>query len=79
MLGGLYRYLSESDPRHFQPMNSNWGLVEPLAGHERDKVRKRERLALRAFEDFAAWMAALDGGDAERGARLETVALEVAP
>jgi methylenetetrahydrofolate--tRNA-(uracil-5-)-methyltransferase len=62
MLGGLYRYLSETDPKHFQPMNSNWGLVDPLEVPERDKVRKRERLALRASEDFAAWMDALDGG-----------------
>jgi methylenetetrahydrofolate--tRNA-(uracil-5-)-methyltransferase len=66
MLGGLYRYLSESDPKHFQPMNSNWGLVEPLAVHERDKVRKRERLAFRASEDFAAWLATLDGAYGER-------------
>ncbi|HEU4800929.1 MAG TPA: methylenetetrahydrofolate--tRNA-(uracil(54)-C(5))-methyltransferase (FADH(2)-oxidizing) TrmFO [Gemmatimonadales bacterium] len=27
MLGGLYRYLREADPEHFQPMNANWGLV----------------------------------------------------
>ena len=60
MLGGLYRYLSETEPKHFQPMNSNWGLVEPLAIPERDKVRKRERLALRASEDFAAWLTELD-------------------
>ncbi|RMH11575.1 MAG: methylenetetrahydrofolate--tRNA-(uracil(54)-C(5))-methyltransferase (FADH(2)-oxidizing) TrmFO, partial [Gemmatimonadetes bacterium] len=30
MLGGLCRYLREGDPKHFQPMNSNWGLVDPL-------------------------------------------------
>jgi methylenetetrahydrofolate--tRNA-(uracil-5-)-methyltransferase len=60
MLGALYRYLAESDPRHFQPMNSNWGLVEPLADRERDKVRKRERLAERASEDFTAWLATLE-------------------
>jgi methylenetetrahydrofolate--tRNA-(uracil-5-)-methyltransferase len=67
MLGGLYRYLSETDPKHFQPMNSNWGLVDPLEVPERDKVRKRERLAERASEDFAAWMAALDGEREARG------------
>ena len=32
MLGGLYRYLREADPKHFQPMNANFGLLEPLAG-----------------------------------------------
>ena len=28
MLGALYRYLREADPKHFQPMNANFGLVE---------------------------------------------------
>lgn len=52
MLGGLYRYLRESDPRHFQPMNSNWGLVDPLPAHVRDRDEKRRRLADRANADF---------------------------
>ncbi len=30
MLGALYRYLRDADPKRFQPMNANWGLVEPL-------------------------------------------------
>ena len=30
MLGGLYRYLREADPDHFQPMNANFGLLDPL-------------------------------------------------
>ena len=30
MLGGLYRYLRDADPRHFQPMNANFGLLEPM-------------------------------------------------
>jgi len=55
MLGGLYRYLSTSDPAHFQPMNSNWGLVDPLLQAVRDKDRKRELLAERAQVDFLAW------------------------
>ena len=56
MLGGLYRYLAESDPKHFQPINSNWGLVEPLPRKIRDKTRKREMLGERARTDFEAWM-----------------------
>jgi methylenetetrahydrofolate--tRNA-(uracil-5-)-methyltransferase len=55
MLGGLYRYLREADPEHFQPMNSNWGLVDPLPRRIRDKRKKREALAKRAQEDFLAW------------------------
>jgi len=26
MLGALYRYMNEADPKHFQPMNANFGL-----------------------------------------------------
>jgi len=60
MLGGLYRYLREARPGHFQPMNSNWGLVEPLDSVVRDKAQRRELLADRAQADFEAWM--LDAG-----------------
>ncbi len=56
MLGGLMRYLRESEPRHFQPMNSNFGLVEPLEVHVKKKEEKRERLVERARADFAAWI-----------------------
>jgi methylenetetrahydrofolate--tRNA-(uracil-5-)-methyltransferase len=58
MLGGLMRYLREAEPGRFQPMNSNWGLVEPLTERVRDKRAKREKLAQRAQDDFLAWMAA---------------------
>jgi methylenetetrahydrofolate--tRNA-(uracil-5-)-methyltransferase len=58
MLGGLMRYLRDAEPGHFQPMNSNWGLVEPLDPPVRDKQRKRELLAERAQADFLDWMRA---------------------
>jgi methylenetetrahydrofolate--tRNA-(uracil-5-)-methyltransferase len=56
MIGALLRYLRESPTDDFQPMNSNWGLVDPLPEPIRDKQRKRQRLADRAQEDFLAWM-----------------------
>jgi methylenetetrahydrofolate--tRNA-(uracil-5-)-methyltransferase len=55
MLGALYRYLREADPRHFQPMNANFGLVEGLGTEVRDKRRKKELLAERALGELAAW------------------------
>ncbi|MEJ2206887.1 MAG: methylenetetrahydrofolate--tRNA-(uracil(54)-C(5))-methyltransferase (FADH(2)-oxidizing) TrmFO, partial [Gemmatimonadota bacterium] len=58
MLGGLYRYLRESGPKRFQPMNSNWGLVDPLSKRIRDKRVRREALSERAHADFLSWMAA---------------------
>jgi methylenetetrahydrofolate--tRNA-(uracil-5-)-methyltransferase len=56
MLGGLMRYLRDADPEHFQPMNSNFGLIDPLGERIRDKREKRARLSERAEADFAAWM-----------------------
>ncbi|MDQ6829073.1 MAG: FAD-dependent oxidoreductase, partial [Gemmatimonadota bacterium] len=57
MLGALYRYLREADPRHFQPMNANFGLVDDLPERVRDKKLKRERIAERALADLDAWCA----------------------
>lgn len=58
MLGALYRYLSEADPQHFQPMNANFGLLDPLTEKVKDKRHKRERLASRAIEEMRAWSSA---------------------
>jgi methylenetetrahydrofolate--tRNA-(uracil-5-)-methyltransferase len=55
MLGALYRYLREADPKHFQPMNANFGLLDELAVPIRDKRRKREAFAARAMHDIAEW------------------------
>ena len=57
MLGGLCRYLREADPANFQPMNSNWGLVEPLAEAPRKKAERREVLADRADRMLRRWIA----------------------
>jgi methylenetetrahydrofolate--tRNA-(uracil-5-)-methyltransferase len=55
MLGALYRYLREADPRHFQPMNANFGLVDELPVRVKDKRRRKELLAERALADMEAW------------------------
>jgi len=53
-LGALARHLTESDPKHFQPANINYGLFEELEG----RIRKTERRAAyvdRAHAALAAW------------------------
>ena len=55
MLGALYRYLREADPRYFQPMNANFGLIDPLEVEVRDKRRKKELLAERSLAELARW------------------------
>jgi methylenetetrahydrofolate--tRNA-(uracil-5-)-methyltransferase len=56
MLGGLMRYLREADPARFQPMNSNFGLLDPLPEHVRDKGVRRQRVVERARTAFAEWL-----------------------
>lgn len=56
MLGGLYRYLREAAPDKFQPMNSNWGLVDPLVDPPRKKLERREALAERADRCLRRWI-----------------------
>jgi methylenetetrahydrofolate--tRNA-(uracil-5-)-methyltransferase len=55
MLGALYRYMREADPRHFQPMNANFGLVDDLPVRIRDKRLKKEKTAERALAAMAEW------------------------
>ncbi len=66
MLGALYRYVHAADPAHFQPMNANFGLLEPLARPVRDKQWKRELLVERALADMDAFAARMN---ADVGAR----------
>jgi methylenetetrahydrofolate--tRNA-(uracil-5-)-methyltransferase len=58
MLGGLLRYLRDADPKHFQPMNANFGLLDPLPARVK-KADRRAALAERAVADFAAWVGTL--------------------
>ncbi len=59
MLGALYRYMREADPKFFQPMNANFGLLDELDAPVRDKRVKRERLAERALVATRGWVDAM--------------------
>jgi methylenetetrahydrofolate--tRNA-(uracil-5-)-methyltransferase len=59
MLGALYRYLRETEPGRFQPMNANFGLMEPLANAPRDKFKKKAALAERALQEMTGFAGAI--------------------
>jgi methylenetetrahydrofolate--tRNA-(uracil-5-)-methyltransferase len=59
MLGALYRYLREADPKHFQPMNANFGLVDELPDRVKDKRLKREKIAERALAEMQRFAGAI--------------------
>ncbi len=52
-LGALARHLTESDPKHFQPANINYGLFEELP----ERVRRGDRRAAYAERARAALVA----------------------
>ncbi len=58
-LGALARHLTESDPRHFQPANVNYGLFPELAERapRKDAGGRRAAMAGRAADALAAWAA----------------------
>jgi methylenetetrahydrofolate--tRNA-(uracil-5-)-methyltransferase len=53
--GCLIAHIAMSDPRRFQPMNTNFGLFPPLSRPVRDKEKKRQSISQRALEDFDSW------------------------
>ena len=57
MMGALARYLREAIPARFQPMNSNFGLLDPHPEYTRDKHNRREKLVQRARDEFEQWIA----------------------
>jgi methylenetetrahydrofolate--tRNA-(uracil-5-)-methyltransferase len=60
-IGSLVHYLQSSNPKHFQPMNINWGLFPEISGKRKikkeEKVRALVERALKALED---WQSTLD-------------------
>ena len=55
MLGALIGFISTAEPKHFQPMPPNFGIIPPL---EKRVKNKRERYGIyrdRAFADLQLW------------------------
>ncbi|MFF0825828.1 FADH(2)-oxidizing methylenetetrahydrofolate--tRNA-(uracil(54)-C(5))-methyltransferase TrmFO [Brevibacillus sp. NPDC003359] len=50
IMGSMARYITTADPKHFQPMNANFGLVPEWPERIRDKRVKNEKLAERALD-----------------------------
>lgn len=50
IIGSMAHYISNASPKHFQPMNANFGLL-PLLGHfVKDKKERAEGYAIRALD-----------------------------
>ena len=49
VIGALSNYIA-TENADFQPMNANFGVLEPLEKHVRDKAKRKEDLAKRALQ-----------------------------
>lgn len=49
-MGSMAYYITHADPRHFQPMNANFGLFPPLTKKIRDKAVRNTEYANRSLE-----------------------------
>ncbi|MGI6082766.1 MAG: FADH(2)-oxidizing methylenetetrahydrofolate--tRNA-(uracil(54)-C(5))-methyltransferase TrmFO [Limnochordia bacterium] len=55
MLGALVEYITSADPRHFQPMNANFGLLPPGIT-VKDRAQRKQLLAERALKALELWL-----------------------
>lgn len=58
-LGALIHHITDAEPKHFQPMNVNYGLFPPLES----RVKKKDRKLLLAERALAALETWWSGGD----------------
>jgi methylenetetrahydrofolate--tRNA-(uracil-5-)-methyltransferase len=49
-IGALAHYISSGDAGHFEPMNVNFGIIEPPAERQRDKLKRYGAVADRALQ-----------------------------
>ena len=59
MLGALLRYLTQSRPETFQPINANFGVLPRLSRIIRDRGERNRLLADRALAEFRIWQQTL--------------------
>lgn len=56
MIGALIRYITSADAKHFQPINSNWGIIDcPEALMKLDKRSRQEHLAKQALASISQY------------------------
>ena len=54
-LGSMARYITEADPKNFQPMNINFGLFPDLGERIKSKVERAEKHAERALNAITSF------------------------
>ena len=60
MLGALCHYITHAEPKHFQPMKANFGILPELAQPVKDKRARYAAYVQRAVTDMKAGIAGLE-------------------
>jgi methylenetetrahydrofolate--tRNA-(uracil-5-)-methyltransferase len=55
-IGALAHYVSHADPRHYQPTNITFGIMQPLTQAPRGKKLRNLALSERALADLQRWI-----------------------
>ncbi|MFM7405224.1 MAG: FADH(2)-oxidizing methylenetetrahydrofolate--tRNA-(uracil(54)-C(5))-methyltransferase TrmFO [Cuspidothrix sp.] len=55
MMGALFEFISSAEPKHFQPMAPNFGIVPDLSVRIKSKPEKYGRYRDRSLADLATW------------------------
>jgi methylenetetrahydrofolate--tRNA-(uracil-5-)-methyltransferase len=56
MLGALCHYVTHAEPKHFQPMKANFGILPKLDNPPKDKQKRMALYSERAQNDLRFWM-----------------------
>jgi methylenetetrahydrofolate--tRNA-(uracil-5-)-methyltransferase len=55
MLGALVDFITSAEPKHFQPMPPNFGILPPLPTKVRSKKERYGQYRDRALSDLHTW------------------------
>ena len=55
MMGALFHYITHAEPKEFQPMKANFGIIPPLQPRVRRKRERYQQYAERALNALDAW------------------------
>jgi methylenetetrahydrofolate--tRNA-(uracil-5-)-methyltransferase len=72
MLGALCHYVTHAEPKYFQPMKANFGILPPLETPVRDKRLRYQGYVDRALGDLRAVITAANDPLISKTAHLET-------
>jgi methylenetetrahydrofolate--tRNA-(uracil-5-)-methyltransferase len=59
MMGALLHYITHAEPKNFQPMKANMGILPPLEKRVRRKLERYAAYAERAQVDMEAYLGAM--------------------